>query len=65
MVVLALGTRGARIKNLNEIPIEDQVGIVEKVMIAEVDWAIGGVKMINPSKEETYSEIEMKTSELI
>ena len=64
-MVLALGTRGARIKNLNEIPIEDQVGIVEKVMIAEVDWAIGGVKMINPSKEETYSEIEMKTSELI
>ncbi len=64
MAELALKMKGARIKILNEIHIEDKVGIAEMVMIAEVDWAAGGMKMIMPSKEETYSEIKMETSEL-
>ena len=64
MVELAIEKKGGKIKNLNEIQIEDQVGIAGKVMIAEVGWAAGGIKMIILSKEETYSEIKMETSEL-
>jgi hypothetical protein len=63
-VVHALGLKGARIINLNVILIDGPAGIVEKDLIAEVDWAAGGIKMMELSKGEIYLEIKIEMNDL-
>ena len=58
MVVLDIRLKGDSIISLNGIQIEGPVGIGEKAMIAEADWAGAGIWMTELLKGEMYLEIK-------
>jgi hypothetical protein len=60
MVVLDLRLKGDSIISLIGIQIEGPAGIDEKAMIAEADWAGGGIWMTELLKGEMYLEIKIE-----